>query len=70
MGMAILTAVVIITAIALAAGLLLSLASRKMPGDTDRIVEEVDALLPQTQCAQCGYPGCRPYAEAIVAAGV
>ena len=31
-----------------------------------RVVREVDALLPQTQCAQCGYPGCRPYAEAIV----
>ena len=65
--MAILTAVVIITAIAMAAGLLLSVASRRMPGDVDRIVEEVDALLPQTQCAQCGFPGCRPYAEAIVA---
>lgn len=66
MGMAILTAVVIITAIAMAAGLLLSLASRRMPGDIDPIVDEVDALLPQTQCAQCGFPGCRPYAEAIV----
>jgi len=30
------------------------------------VVREVDALLPQTQCAQCGYPGCRPYAEALV----
>ena len=65
--MAILTAVVIITAIAMAAGLLLSLASRRMPGDVDRIVDDVDALLPQTQCAQCGFSGCRPYAEAIVA---
>ncbi len=27
----------------------------------------IDALLPQTQCRQCGYPGCRPYAEAIAA---
>jgi len=27
----------------------------------------VDTLLPQTQCGQCGYPGCRPYAEAIAA---
>ena len=27
--------------------------------------EDIDALLPQTQCARCGYPGCRPYAEAI-----
>lgn len=25
----------------------------------------IDGLLPQTQCGQCGYPGCRPYAEAI-----
>ena len=25
----------------------------------------IDALLPQTQCTKCGYPGCRPYAEAI-----
>jgi electron transport complex protein RnfB len=66
MSMAILTAVAIITAIALAAGLLLSLASREMPGDSSRIVEDVNSLLPQTQCAQCGYAGCRPYAEAIV----
>ena len=29
-------------------------------------VDEVDALLPQTQCTKCGYAGCRPYAEAIV----
>ncbi len=27
--------------------------------------QRVDALLPQTQCGRCGYPGCRPYAEAI-----
>ncbi len=29
------------------------------------LIEQIDALLPQTQCEQCGYPGCRPYAEAI-----
>ncbi len=29
--------------------------------------EEIDALLPQTQCTRCGYAGCRPYAEAICA---
>jgi len=29
------------------------------------LVEAIDALLPQTQCAKCGYPACRPYAEAI-----
>ncbi len=29
--------------------------------------ESIDALLPQTQCAKCGFAGCRPYAEAIAA---
>ena len=30
-----------------------------------RLVDAIDAELPQTQCTRCGYPGCRPYAEAI-----
>lgn len=30
------------------------------------LIEAVNAKLPQTQCAQCGYPGCRPYATAII----
>lgn len=29
------------------------------------LADTIDALLPQTQCTKCGYPGCRPYAEAI-----
>ncbi|MDF0606848.1 electron transport complex subunit RsxB [Neisseriaceae bacterium TC5R-5] len=29
------------------------------------LVEKINALLPQTQCGQCGHPGCRPYAEAL-----
>jgi electron transport complex protein RnfB len=29
--------------------------------------EDIDALLPQTQCTRCGYEGCRPYAQAIAA---
>lgn len=29
------------------------------------LADEIDALLPQTQCRQCGFDGCRPYAEAI-----
>ena len=35
---------------------------------SDRITvlaDRIDAVLPQTQCEQCGYRGCRPYAEAI-----
>lgn len=62
----VLTAVLAMTAIALAAGLLLGYASRRLPGRRDALVEHVNEALPQTQCAQCGYPGCRPYAAAIV----
>lgn len=62
-------AVITITAIALGAGLLLSLASRRLPPNDDDLVSKVNALLPQTQCGQCGYPGCRPYAAAIVHEG-
>ena len=31
------------------------------------LADRIDALLPQTQCTRCGYPACRPYAEAIAA---
>jgi Na+-translocating ferredoxin:NAD+ oxidoreductase subunit B len=30
------------------------------------LIAEIDAILPQTQCRQCGFPGCKPYATAIV----
>src|SRR3990167_6414037 len=31
------------------------------------LAKDIDAVLPQTQCGECGYPGCMPYAQAIVA---
>lgn len=31
------------------------------------LVSEIDAILPQTQCGECGYPGCLPYAQALAA---
>ena len=34
--------------------------------DRDEQVRQLDRLLPQTQCTQCGFTGCKPYAEAIV----
>lgn len=37
------------------------------PPVTQVSCDDIDALLPQTQCRQCGYPGCRPYAAAISA---
>lgn len=33
--------------------------------DSEALVERIDRLLPQTQCGQCGFEGCRPYAEAL-----
>jgi electron transport complex protein RnfB len=33
----------------------------------DSLADAIDAVLPQTQCRQCGYPACRPYAESIAA---
>ncbi len=60
-------AILTIALIALAAGLALSYAWQTLPTDSSDIVEQVNDLLPQTQCAQCGYPGCRPYASAVVA---
>jgi electron transport complex protein RnfB len=34
---------------------------------TEQLTNKIDALLQQTQCEQCGYKGCKPYAKAIAA---
>ncbi len=34
--------------------------------DDDRLIARIDEVLPQTQCQQCGYDGCKPYAVSIV----
>jgi len=40
----------------------------RMLGDAEPdVADRIEALLPRIQCAQCGYAGCRPYAEAIAA---
>ena len=52
-------------AIALAFGAVLGWAAVRLKVEEDPVVEQIDELLPQTQCGQCGHPGCRPYAEAI-----
>lgn len=53
--------------ICLAGGALLGYAAVRFRVQGDPVAEQVNALLPQTQCGQCGYPGCKPYAEAIAA---
>lgn len=62
-----LTAVIALAALAVAFGLLLGFASVRFKVESDPIVDKIDAILPQTQCGQCSYAGCRPYAEAIAA---
>ena len=60
-----LEAIVIFIGLALIFGLLLGYASVKFKVEGNPVADQVDKILPQTQCGQCGYPGCRPYAEAL-----
>ncbi|MDT8406902.1 MAG: electron transport complex subunit RsxB [Methylococcales bacterium] len=46
-------------------GILLGFASVKFRVKGDPVADKIEAILPQTQCGQCSFPGCRPYAEAI-----
>jgi len=62
---AILIAIIAIAVLAAIFGAFLGFASVRFKVEADPIVEKIDAVLPQTQCGQCGYPGCRPYAEAV-----
>ena len=55
---AIIFAVVAIGVLALIFGLVLGYASIRFKVEGDPLVEQIDAVLPQTQCGQCGYPGC------------
>ena len=59
------TAIIAITSLALVFGLLLGFAAIRFKVEGDPIVEQIDKLLPQTQCGQCSFAGCRPYAQAI-----
>ena len=42
-----------------------TLLQRRIPKDTNALADRIERMLPLTQCAQCGHPGCRPYAESI-----
>ena len=54
-----------LSVIGLVGGVLLQYASKAFKVEGSPLVDSIDALLPQTQCGQCGHPGCKPYAEAI-----
>jgi electron transport complex protein RnfB len=60
-----LSALLTLAGLAGVSGALLAYAATKFRTEGDPVAEEINNLLPQTQCGQCGYPGCRPYAQAI-----
>ncbi|MGA7477656.1 MAG: RnfABCDGE type electron transport complex subunit B, partial [Azonexus sp.] len=63
--MELLLAIAIMALGALVLGAALGYASIKFKVEGNPLVEKIEGILPQTQCGQCGYPGCKPYAEAI-----
>jgi electron transport complex protein RnfB len=60
-----LLAILTIAILGIVFGLGLGWAARKFQVDSDPVADQINQVLPQTQCGQCGFPGCRPYAEAI-----
>ncbi len=60
------TAVATLGGLTLLLASLLVLADRRLAVAEDPRIREVEDLLPQTNCGGCGYPGCAPFAEALV----
>ncbi|GAA5160071.1 electron transport complex subunit RsxB [Viridibacterium curvum] len=60
-----LSSLAVMLGLALVIGAVLGWASLKFKVEGDPLVDKIDAILPQTQCGQCGFPGCKPYATAI-----
>lgn len=56
---------IVFTLFIIAVSVLLSYLNHSEDDGEVTLVDEINAILPQTQCGQCNYPGCRPYAEAI-----
>jgi len=63
----VLTAILALGILAGLFGLLLGYSAIRFRVEGDPVVDQINAILPQTQCGQCGFAGCRPYAEAIAA---
>ena len=59
------TAIGSLTLLGLTLGVLLGLASRYLKVETPPIINELESMLPGSQCGQCGYPGCSQAAAAL-----
>ncbi len=60
-----LAAIFCLLILGLTLGWLLGLASKLLAVEGNPLEEEIEALLPGSQCGQCGYPGCSPAAAAV-----
>lgn len=60
-----LPALLTMVGLAAAAGAAAALAARRSNEEKERLIDAIDALLPQTQCGRCTFSGCRPYATAL-----
>ena len=61
------TGTIILSGMAVTLAVMLVLSNHYLSATADSVIDQVEKILPRVQCAQCGYPGCRPYAAAIVA---
>ena len=59
------TSILVVIFLAVIIGIVLGISAIKFKVEGDPIIEKIDSILPQTQCGQCGFPGCKPYATAI-----
>ncbi len=60
-----LAALYVMAGIAIVLGAVLGFSAIRFRVEGNPLVDKIDAVLPQTQCGQCGFPGCKPYATAI-----
>lgn len=59
------TALLALLSLGVVFGGVLGFAAVRFKTEGNPIAEQINELLPQTQCGQCGFPGCRPYSQAI-----
>ena len=60
------TGALVLTLITVALATLLLVGDRLLASQNDTAIDRVERVLPRIQCGQCGYAGCRPYAQALV----
>jgi len=60
-----LIAVASLTTLGLILGLFLGIAARRLAVEGNPLIDEIQAILPGSQCGQCGFPGCAGAAEAL-----